>query len=157
MILQCSSRYLMCLYRTRMKKGSFMYTIVRCGSGQLIQSRIHNWRITFIGMRKWSTDPMANLPPIFSMSHGLRMHSGMLKYVFRLSNSPRTYSCCTISRRFLMAAACSVSFFTQIRPSYLALAQPKAIQLSHVAQIFPSRFEMGMVLAVGALSGGYQL
>jgi hypothetical protein len=91
------------------------------------------------------------------MSHGLRMDSGMLKYVFGLSDSPKTYSRRTISRKFLKAATHSVSFFMRTRPSYRALAQLKATQSLHVAQIFPSRFEMGMVLAVGVLSGGYQL
>jgi len=85
------------------------------------------------------------------------MHSGMLKYVFGLSDTPKTYSCGTISRRFLLAATHSVSFFTRIRPNYPALVQLKATQSLRAAQIFQSQFEMGMVLAVGALSGGYQL
>jgi len=160
MYLQCcSSRYLMCLYLTKMRQRLFMFLVDHCGTGWLILSRILNCLITFVGMWKGYTKLIASLPLVFSMSHGLPMHSGMLRHVFiwQIIWLLRTYTCHMISHRSLKAVTRFTSSFMLTRLSCPALAQQRATQSLHIVPIFQLQFEMGMVLMVGAWSGGYWL
>lgn len=52
-----------------------------CGTGQLTWSRMSTSHRIFTGTRKESSGAMENHPSACSMNLGLRMPSGMLKYV----------------------------------------------------------------------------